>query len=148
MKTIFFFVGIIGIVVGITLYLNVIASSNNSLRPEEDEIIEYRFHTPLNKFRMDNNRFPFTTEGLDSLIHCPNVLRKSWKGPYVSKIAKDSWGRDYEYRSPNSQLGYIIVSKGKSIEDFTDDVRFVLLMRSTTKSSADEVAAPPVKERE
>src|SRR5579862_2583230 len=51
----------------------------------------------LDNFRLDNDRYPTTEEGLQALevrpSNCPN-----WKGPYLSKpVMNDPWGNPYSY---------------------------------------------------
>ena len=58
------------------------------------------FSSALDSFRLDNDRYPSTTEGLAALRKNVNTLVK-WSGPYLPKeIPLDPWGRGYTYRSP------------------------------------------------
>lgn len=57
----------------------------------------------LNSYRLDNDLYPTTTEGLEALRSRPlaGETSRNWRGPYVSKvIAPDPWGRSYVYASP------------------------------------------------
>jgi general secretion pathway protein G len=57
----------------------------------------------LNAYRLDNDVYPSTEQGLDALRSAPTTgdLPRNWRGPYVSKvIAPDPWGRAYVYVSP------------------------------------------------
>lgn len=55
----------------------------------------------LDQFKMDNNRYPTTQEGLDALIHQP-ASAKNWpQGGYIKGI-KDGWDNDFQYVSPGS----------------------------------------------
>ncbi|MBY0492081.1 MAG: type II secretion system major pseudopilin GspG [Gemmatimonadaceae bacterium] len=61
------------------------------------------FTLALNAFRLDNDRFPTSDEGLQALRARPVSLdeQSTWKGPYLTKdIRPDPWGRPYVYRSP------------------------------------------------
>ena len=53
----------------------------------------------LDVFEQDNERYPTSEEGLQSLMaapsNCPN-----WKGPYLKKLPQDPWGHAYIYRFP------------------------------------------------
>ncbi len=65
----------------------------------------------LQQFRMDNDRFPSTEEGLDALRTAP-ADASNWRGPYSTKaIPLDPWGSPYEYELINDDE-YAIVSYG------------------------------------
>jgi general secretion pathway protein G len=66
----------------------------------------------LQQFRLDNDRYPTTDEGLNALrvkpSNCPN-----WKGPYTDKVQLDPWGNEYVYQCPGpSGQDYLITSYG------------------------------------
>ncbi|HZO91906.1 MAG TPA: type II secretion system major pseudopilin GspG [Chthonomonadaceae bacterium] len=67
----------------------------------------------LQQFRIDNDRFPTTEEGLNALrvqpSDCPN-----WRGPYTSKdIPTDPWGNEYDYQAPGPDgQDFLIISYG------------------------------------
>ncbi|MBM4142720.1 MAG: type II secretion system protein GspG [Lentisphaerae bacterium] len=77
----------------------------------------------LKMYRLHNDRFPSTEEGLDALMAAPSTAR-NWKGPYLEKKARDPWKRPYNYRYPGSHNphGFDIWSLGPSEEDAGDDV--------------------------
>src|SRR5437868_2191292 len=45
----------------------------------------------LTRFRMDNDRYPSTEEGLPALVTAPSDAN-SWRGPYILKLPTDPWG--------------------------------------------------------
>ena len=56
----------------------------------------------LRNFRLDNDRYPTTEEGLNALRTAPNGTN-SWKGPYLEKdVPNDPWTNPYDYRFPGS----------------------------------------------
>jgi general secretion pathway protein G len=56
----------------------------------------------INTFRLDNDRYPTTEEGLQALRTPPSDAR-NWKGPYATKdIPNDPWGNPYEYSYPGA----------------------------------------------
>lgn len=67
----------------------------------------------LQQFRLDNDRYPTTEEGLTALQNQPSDCPR-WKGPYLTKdIPKDPWGNDYVYQSPGpSGQDFLITSYG------------------------------------
>jgi general secretion pathway protein G len=58
----------------------------------------------LEKYMIDNGKFPTTQEGLEALVREPPGAR-NWRGPYLKDaiLPKDSWGYDYQYKSPGDE---------------------------------------------
>jgi general secretion pathway protein G len=57
----------------------------------------------LDAYRLDNDAFPATEQGLESLRTFPVAAEppKNWKGPYLRQLVPiDPWGRPYVYVSP------------------------------------------------
>ena len=57
----------------------------------------------LNSYRLDNDVFPSTDQGLEALRTRPTAgeAPRNWRGPYLAKvIAPDPWGRPYVYVGP------------------------------------------------
>jgi general secretion pathway protein G len=78
-----------------------------------------RLSTVIDLYTADNGNPPTTQQGLQALLTKPSSppVPQNWNGPYIEKRKSlaDSWGNEYEYRSPG-QLnpdGYDIVSYGK-----------------------------------
>lgn len=68
----------------------------------------------LQQFRLDNDRFPTTEEGLQALRRQPQDA-SSWRGPYLTKaLPPDPWGFDYVYESPgpDGEDSYMVMSYG------------------------------------
>jgi general secretion pathway protein G len=70
------------------------------------------FGQSLDQFRLDNDRYPTTQEGLNALIANPGI--DSWDGPYLTKkvIRNDPWKNPYIYKSPGTQGDYDLSSYG------------------------------------
>ena len=85
--------------------------------------IEANLALALDMFEMDIGRYPTTEEGLAALRTNPSALPK-WKGPYLKKEPKDSWGRPYHYQSPGTHGNdYDLSSTGPNgIEGDNDDI--------------------------
>jgi general secretion pathway protein G len=61
------------------------------------------FATALNQYRLDNDTYPTTEQGLAALRTMPSdgELPRNWRGPYLSRVVPlDPWGRPYVYASP------------------------------------------------
>ena len=68
----------------------------------------------LQQYRIDNDRFPTTEDGLNALRVQPSDAR-NWRGPYTSKaIPVDPWGNEYAYESPGPEdQDFLITSYGE-----------------------------------
>jgi general secretion pathway protein G len=75
----------------------------------------------LDQYRLDNDYYPSTTQGLDALRTLPTAEPpRNWRGPYLRKsVPTDPWGRPYIYRSPSerSPIGYDLYSLGRDGRD-------------------------------
>jgi general secretion pathway protein G len=57
----------------------------------------------LKLYKLDNQRYPTTEQGLQALIAKPTSgpAANGWKsGGYIDKLPKDPWGNPYQYLSP------------------------------------------------
>lgn len=57
----------------------------------------------LKLYKLDNQRYPTTEQGLQALIEKPSAgpTANGWKsGGYVEKLPKDPWGNPYQFLSP------------------------------------------------
>lgn len=69
----------------------------------------------LKLYRLDNQRYPTTEQGLRSLVEKPTVgpAANGWKaGGYLEKMPKDPWGNPYQYLSPGLKGEVDIISLG------------------------------------
>ena len=61
--------------------------------------------TSLQLYRLDNFRYPSTSEGLDALVTNPGEnVAPNWK-PYLREIPLDPWQQPYHYASPGQRGG-------------------------------------------
>jgi general secretion pathway protein G len=57
----------------------------------------------LNAYRLDNDQFPTSDQGLEALRTMPvtGTIPRNWRGPYLTRLVPaDPWGRPYVYVSP------------------------------------------------
>jgi general secretion pathway protein G len=69
----------------------------------------------LKLYRLDNQRYPTTEQGLQALITRPTSGPQpaNWKsGGYVDRLNKDPWGNPYQYLSPGTRSEVDIFSLG------------------------------------
>lgn len=60
----------------------------------------------LNSYRLDNDLFPSSEQGLAALRTLPSMGNppRNWRGPYLSKLVPDDpWGRPYIYLQPGKE---------------------------------------------
>ena len=60
-----------------------------------------RLMQALKLYKLDNQRYPSTDQGLQALVARPTAAPapQNWK-PYVDKLPNDPWGRPYQYANP------------------------------------------------
>jgi general secretion pathway protein G len=64
------------------------------------------FAMALNSYRLDNDGYPTSDQGLDALRTLPasGEVPRNWRGPYVSRVVPaDPWGRPYLYFAPGRE---------------------------------------------
>lgn len=76
------------------------------------------FSLALDQYRLDNDQFPSTAQGLDALRAVPagDPAPHNWRGPYLRKpVPVDPWGHPYIYLSPGAQNpgSYDLLSYGR-----------------------------------
>ena len=76
------------------------------------------FALALDQYRLDNDFYPATTQGLAALREHPtgDPEARNWRGPYLRKaIPLDPWGRPYSYKSPGdvNADSYDLLSLGR-----------------------------------
>jgi general secretion pathway protein G len=89
-------------------------------RPEEAKRTKAKMdikaiETALNLYRLDNDVYPSTEQGLEALVTKPTtgVIPRNWKeGGYLDKVPKDPWGYPYVYLSPGLNKEFDLESYG------------------------------------
>jgi general secretion pathway protein G len=76
------------------------------------------FALALDAYRLDNDYYPGTSQGLAALQQPPlgEPAARNWRGPYLRKgVPPDPWGGEYLYRSPgdSNPSAYDILSLGR-----------------------------------
>jgi general secretion pathway protein G len=77
-------------------------------RPDEARVIAAKqdiatLLQSLKLYRLDNQRYPTTEQGLQALVTKPTSLPlpRNWKsGGYLERLPKDPWGNPYQYLNP------------------------------------------------
>lgn len=64
------------------------------------------FVLALNSYRLDNDAFPPTEQGLEALRTVPTGGQQApnWRGPYLTRVVPpDPWGKPYVYLAPGRE---------------------------------------------
>jgi general secretion pathway protein G len=77
-------------------------------RPDEARVIAAKqdiasLMQALKLYRLDNQRYPTTEQGLQALVVKPttNPIPPNWKsGGYLERLARDPWGNPYQFLNP------------------------------------------------
>jgi general secretion pathway protein G len=89
-------------------------------RPDEARIVAAKqdisaLQQALKLYRLDNQRYPTTEQGLNALINKPAIapLPPNWKtGGYLERLPQDPWGNPYQYLNPGLKGEIDILSYG------------------------------------
>ena len=80
-------------------------------RPDDAKLVKVKqdiqaLELALNIYKLDNDIYPSSEEGLDALVTKPADARNWRQGGYVARLQKDPWNTPYQYLSPgeNSQI--------------------------------------------
>lgn len=89
-------------------------------RPDDARITKAKqdirqLDSALKLYRLDNQRYPTTDQGLEALVEKPTGGPKprNWReGGYVEGLPKDPWGSPYQYLSPGEHGDFDLYSLG------------------------------------
>lgn len=89
-------------------------------RPDEARVIAAKqdvasLMQALKLYRLDNQRYPTTEQGLQALATKPatSPVPPNWKtGGYVERLARDPWGNPYQYLNPGLRGEIDVFSMG------------------------------------
>lgn len=67
----------------------------------------------LKLYKLDNQTFPSTEQGLNALVNKPTTapVPGKWR-PYLDKLPADPWGRPYQYLNPGVHGQVDVLSLG------------------------------------
>ncbi len=89
-------------------------------RPDEARVTAARqdiasLAQALKLYRLDNQRYPATEQGLQALVTRPATapVPPNWKtGGYIERLPKDPWGNPYQYLNPGNRAEIDVYSFG------------------------------------
>lgn len=87
-------------------------------RPDEARVVAARqdiatLMSALKFYRLDNRRYPSAEQGLEALVHKPEMapVPDHWKA-YLERLPTDPWGNPYQYLNPGVQGDIEVISLG------------------------------------
>lgn len=78
----------------------------------------------LNMYRLQNNNYPSTEQGLEALVTASSiepVPRKFPEEGFITRLPQDPWGSDYQLLNPGEMGTIDIFSNGPDQQPGTDD---------------------------
>lgn len=83
-----------------------------------------QLESALQMYKLKNNRFPTTEQGLEALVTAPTIdpiPRNYPEAGFISRLPADPWGNPYQLLSPG-EMGIVdIFSNGPDGQPSTDD---------------------------
>ena len=91
-------VSLIGILMAY-IVRNVMGAADNA-KKDQTKIAFNMLVQDLQRYKLDNNKYPTTEQGLTAMLVNPGGDVKNWRGPYTedNKI-QDPWGEKFSYES-------------------------------------------------
>ena len=89
-------IGVLGALIVPNLFSSLDDARSTAARTDINTMVQ-----ALKRYRLDNQRYPSTEQGLNALVARPTagVVPANWK-PYLDKLPADPWGRPYQFLSP------------------------------------------------
>ncbi|QJR80815.1 type II secretion system major pseudopilin GspG [Alteromonas pelagimontana] len=83
-----------------------------------------QMESAMEMYKLRNNRFPTTEQGLEALVSAPTIepLPRNYpEGGFIKRLPEDPWGNPYTLISPGELGAVDIFSNGPDMEPGTDD---------------------------
>jgi general secretion pathway protein G len=89
-------IGVLGALIVPNLFSSIDEAKGTAARTDINTMMQ-----ALKRYKLDNQRFPTSEQGLNALVQKPTVglVPPNWK-PYLDKLPNDPWNRPYQYLSP------------------------------------------------
>ena len=103
-------------------------------RPDEARVVKAHhdirsLETALDLYRLDNNVYPSTDQGLQALVERPtsDPQPRNWRvGGYLKRLVKDPWGNPYQYLNPGDHGEIDLFSYGANGQSGGEGVNAVI----------------------
>lgn len=110
-------IAVMAATVGAKLFGNVTKAKQTKVQSDIQAI-----SAQLSIYRLDNNNFPSTDQGLEALVAKPTgePAPRNWK-QLLDKVPKDPWGREYLYLSPGEHGEFDLYTLGRDGQSGGDE---------------------------
>lgn len=103
-----------------TIVMTNVLQKSDEAKVDLAKIAASQLENALRHYKLNNNKYPTTEEGLGALISAP-ASAKNWKGPYTEPDKlKDPWDNEFGYEATGSK-SFKIRSPGMDGEINTED---------------------------
>lgn len=95
-----------------TIVMTNVLQKSDEAKVDLARIAAGQLENALRLYKLNNNRYPSTEEGLQALLTAPPSA-KNWRGPYTeADKLKDPWDNDFSYESTGAK-SFKITSPGQ-----------------------------------
>ena len=103
-----------------TILVTNLTQKADTARVDQTKIAMGNLSQALQLYKVHNNKYPTTAEGLEALVKNPGSS-KNWRGPYIDgeKQLKDAWSNEFQYES--NGFVFKIISSGIDQQFGTED---------------------------
>ncbi len=107
-----------------TILMQNILKKNEDAKVDLAKVAMSQLNNALSLYKLHNNRFPATEEGLQALITAPGSA-KNWRGPYTEEDKlKDPWDTEFGYESTGLKTFRITSAGPDQTMGTEDDISF------------------------
>lgn len=114
------------VILGVLASLVVPNLMGNKEKADQQKVVSdlVALESALDMYRLDNNRYPTTEQGMQALISKPTIQpepRNYPKDGYIRRLPQDPWGGDYQLLNPGEHGDIDIFSNGPDGISGTED---------------------------
>ena len=101
-------IGVLGALIVPNLFSSVDDARRTAARTDINTLMQ-----SLQRYKLDNQRFPTAEQGLAALVTKPTTgaIPPNWR-PYQNKLPNDPWGQPYQYLNPGIKGEVDVMSFG------------------------------------
>ncbi len=115
-------VSLIGILMAY-IVRNVMGAADNA-KKDQTKIVFNMLIQDLQRYKLDNNKYPTSDQGLAALLASPGGDVKNWRGPYTEdNKTQDPWGEKIQYESDGRTIKLLSGGPNQIVGD-EDDIHY------------------------
>lgn len=114
------------VILGVLASLVVPNLMGNKEKADQQKVVSdlVALESALDMYRLDNNSYPTTEQGMQALVSKPTIQpepRNYPKDGYIRRLPQDPWGGDYQLLNPGEHGDIDIFSNGPDGISGTED---------------------------